>query len=142
MRRLIRSSKGAGAVEFALIAPVIFAFIVGLSQLGMLFFANAGLKSAVAEGARYATVFPRPTDAQIAARISDRGYAMQAEQITTSPAVVSGTVNGRNYVDITMTYSVPLDFIFFTTTPVSMTESRRVFVYPCDTLRGPVTSCN
>ena len=40
-RRLIRDSEGAAVLEFAIIAPVFFAVIFAIAQLGLLFFANA-----------------------------------------------------------------------------------------------------
>lgn len=129
MRRLLISDRGIGAVEFALVAPVICAFIVGVAQLGMLFFANAGLQSAVAEGARLATIHPQPTNAQIIARITDRRFGLDPAYIT-APTVNDYVVNGRNYKEISMSYQVPLDFIFYRTTPVNLVANRRVFVYP------------
>ncbi|MEA3033397.1 MAG: TadE-like protein, partial [Sphingomonadales bacterium] len=47
IRKLRRNEDGAGAVEFALVAPALLGFIIGLTQLGMLFFANADLHNAV-----------------------------------------------------------------------------------------------
>jgi len=128
-RRLLRSDCGIGAVEFALIAPVICAFIVGVAQLGMLFFANAGLQSAVAEGARLATVYPRPSNEQIIARITDRRFGLDPAFIT-APTVNDFEVNNRDYKQISMSYQVPLDFIFYQTSPVTLVANRRVFVYP------------
>src|SRR3954462_9853921 len=69
IRNLRRDEDGAGAVEFALVAPALLGFIIGLTQLGMLFFANADLHNAVAAGARLAMIWPRPTDDQIKQRI-------------------------------------------------------------------------
>ena len=129
MRRLLRSDRGIGAVEFALIAPVICAFIVGVAQLGMLFFANAGLQSAVAEGARLATIFPRPSNELIIQRITDQRFGLDPAYIT-APTVNDFEVNGRDYKEISMRYQVPLDFIFFQTSPVTLVANRRVFVYP------------
>ncbi len=129
MRRLLRSDRGIGAVEFALVAPAICAFIVGVAQLGMLFFANAGLQSAVAEGARLATIYPRPSNPQIIARITDTRFGLDPAYIT-APTVNDFQVNGRNYKEISMSYQVPLDFIFFQTSPVTLVANRRVFVHP------------
>ncbi len=42
---------------------------MGIAPLGLLFFANAGLHNALAEGARHATLFPRPTPEQVRTRI-------------------------------------------------------------------------
>lgn len=118
-----------GAVEFALAAPVLLAFIVGIAQLGMLFFANSGLKSAVGEGARYATIHPRPSNAQIIQRITDQRFGLDPAYIT-NPTVTSAKVGTRDYITISMSYDVPLDFIFYKTDPIKLVERRRVFVYP------------
>jgi len=129
MRRLLRSDRASGAVEFALVVPVLFTFIIGIAQLGMLFFANAGLQSAVAEGARLATIHPRPSNEQIIARITDRRFGLDPAYIT-APTVSDFAVNNRDYKQISMSYQVPLDFIFFQTSPVTLVANRRVFVYP------------
>ncbi len=127
--RLFREERGAGAVEFALAAPVLFAFIIGIAQLGILFYANAGLKSAVSDAARFATIHPRPNADAIKQRITDQTFGLDPAYIT-APTVVTEKQGTRDYVTITMTYAVPLDFIFFKTDPISITERRRVFVYP------------
>jgi Flp pilus assembly protein TadG len=54
--------------------PALVVFVVGIAELGILFMANAGLRNAVAEGARYATIYPRPSDAQIRQRITDTRF--------------------------------------------------------------------
>ena len=128
LSKLWRSDRGLSAVEFGLIAPALCTFIIAISQFGILFFANSGLKSAVAEGARYATIYPKPSNAQILARITDRKFGMDAANIT-APTITSGTVDGRSYIDISMSYKVQMDFIFFTWSEITLTESRRVFVY-------------
>jgi Flp pilus assembly protein TadG len=128
LRNLIRNERGNGIVEFALIAPAFVTFIIAISQFGILFFAESGLKSAVAEGARYATIYPRPTNAQIIARITDRKFGMDAANIT-DPTVTACTSGGRSCLDISMGYKVDMDFVFFTWSTITLTENRRVFVY-------------
>ena len=118
--------KGASAVEFVLAFPVLMIFIIGILQLGVLFSANAGLRQAVEEGARYATIFPSPTDTQITTRVSDRQFGLVASRIT-GPTVAHGTSNGVNFVDVSMSYSVPLDFVLFTTAPVTLSYTRRAY---------------
>jgi len=142
--RLFRDSKGIGAVEFALLAPVFFAFIIGITQVGILFQAQAGLRHAVQEGARYATLYvpnssgtvQRPTNTQIIAKINASKYGLNGGTVT-GPTIASGTSSGTTssgtaytttYLDITMSYQVPLNFIFYTTSPITLTETRRVWV--------------
>ena len=126
---LLRDRSGLGAVEFALVCPVLFLFIIGTAELGTLFFANAGLRNSVAEGARVAGVYPRPTDAVIKARMADRRFGLKAQYLGT-PVITTGQDNGVDYINISLTYQVPLDFVFVTVPPVTLTKSRRVYIYP------------
>lgn len=127
-RLLRRDTKGIGAVEFALVAPVLISFVIGISQMGRLFYANADMKNALASGARVASVWPVPDDSVILAAVNDRiartgGVAAAEVEIAdrgTDP-------NGNDFIEIEMTYQVPLDFIFFDVGPVTLNDSRRVF---------------
>lgn len=127
VRILRRDQRGAAALEFALVAPTLILFIVGIAQLGVLFMAQSGLNNAVAEGARCATLWPRPTDATIAAHMTANDYGLNAAGIGT-PSIVHGTSDNADYVDIGLTYTVTPDFIFFTLPAVTLTESRRAFI--------------
>lgn len=138
MRRLLnlkRDVRGGGAVEFALIAPAFFTFIIAIANLGILFFAHSGLKSAVAEGARYASIFPKPSNALIAARITERRFGLNPADITVQPTVTDCTYGGRPCVDITMAYKVRMNFVFFEAfewSTFDFSETRRAFVYPAN----------
>lgn len=129
--RLAKEERGAAAIEFGIIAPVLLLMLFGLLQLGVMFNAQAGLKNAVAEGARYATIYPNPTDTQIRDRITDRRFGMQPSLIV-GPTIARGTNGGPDgnvkYVDITMSYSVPMNFVFFQLPAVQITETRRAYI--------------
>jgi Flp pilus assembly protein TadG len=126
---LLRDRRGLGAVEFALVCPVLFLFIIGTAELGTLFFANAGVRNAVAEGARAAGVYPRPTDTAIKARMAAKRFGLKAQYLS-QPVITTGKDNGVDYINISLTYQVPLDFVFVTVRPVTLTKSRRVYIYP------------
>lgn len=126
---LLSNIRGAAAMEFALVAPAFIALLIGIAQLGILFFANAGLNDALAEGARYATIFPQPTEAQIKTRINAKRFGLDPSRLTISPFVY-GTANSSNFATITMTYSVPLNFVFFNAGPVTIRQSRRAYLQP------------
>ena len=56
-RRLGRGSeRGASAVEFALVLPILVLFLLGMMQFGIVFAANQGLEAAAREGGRLAAV--------------------------------------------------------------------------------------
>jgi Flp pilus assembly protein TadG len=124
---LRRDARGIAAVEFGLLVPIFLAMVIGATQVGVLFFAHAGLRNAVGEAARYATIWPRPTDAQIKAYLQTRKFGLVAANLGT-PTITTGTDSSATYLNITLTYNVPLNFIFYRPPAVTLTETRRVYV--------------
>lgn len=125
--RILGDRRGAALLEFAFAAPVLIAFMIATAQIGIFFFAKSGLKSAVAEGARYATIYPKPSNLQIADRINARRYGVDATKVS-GPVVSDCLVGTRACVHIEMSYTSSIDFIFFQTPPITFVESRRAFV--------------
>jgi hypothetical protein len=121
--------KGVSVVEFALILPLLILLIVGIAQMGILYFAHAGLRNLVADGARSASIAPRPTDAAIKARLNQGGFGLNPSDLA-APVITYGNTNGNEWADISVSYTVRLDFIFWAPTPFQIQERRRVFIYP------------
>jgi Flp pilus assembly protein TadG len=127
--RILRDSRGLGAVEFAIIAPALFAIIIGITQLGVLYFANADLRNAVAAGARYASIFPRPSTDAIKERTSKQLAHLQGSRLTAPKVTYATDARGYDYAEIELTYSVPLNFVV-SSPAVTLKETRRVFLQP------------
>lgn len=125
---LLRDCRGLSAVEFALLCPVLFGFLIGTAQVGTLYFANAGLRNAVEEGARAAGVYPRPSDTVIKARMAQKRFGLKTQYLG-DPTITTGKDGGADFVQIRLTYTVPLDFVFYSVKPVTLTKTRRVYVY-------------
>lgn len=125
LRRLRSHERGAGLVEFALVAPVLFAFLLGIAELGILFLANAGLTSAVEDAARYATIYPRPSQSAITSRISANRWGLNAANIT-GPTVTFNTTANPKYVDISMSYNVTIYYVLGSKT-ITLTQTRRAY---------------
>lgn len=129
---IARDQRGAAILEFALLAPVLITFIIGIAQLGILFFANADMRNAVAAGARVASVYPRPSDRTIIRAVNERVIGLDSRHIK-GPTVTHDVDSNQNpYAVITMSYAVPLDFVFVETPPITLTETRRVFTQPSE----------
>jgi hypothetical protein len=126
---LIRDRRGLSAVEFALICPVLFGFLIGTAQVGILYFANAGLRNAVEEGARAAGVYPSPSQDDIKARMVKKRFGLRPQYLGT-PQIATGKDGGADYIQISITYRVPLDFVVVSVKPITLTKTRRVYVYP------------
>jgi Flp pilus assembly protein TadG len=65
LKNLISSTRGAAAVEFAIIAPLLFVLIFGIIEFGAILYNQAVITNASREGARYAaTFYTNPANAQ------------------------------------------------------------------------------
>lgn len=126
IRRLLSNERGVAIIEFALALPPFLLLLIGAVQLGMLALARTGLQHAVDEAARYATIYPTPTDQQIIDRINARKFGLDAAY-TNTPVVTHGAEYDLDYTEISMSYSRPLDFIFFQTPAITVGYSRRAY---------------
>jgi Flp pilus assembly protein TadG len=84
MMRTIRSERGASAVEFALVLPLLLFLTFGLIEFGILLFDKAVITNASREGARTGIVYATDADGDYAP-ISD----------TEIRTVVKSYANGR-----------------------------------------------
>ena len=129
LHRLHRDRRGASALEFALVAPLLILIIVGIAQMGTLYMAHAGLRNLVADSARFASISPRPTDTAIKDRLRTGGFGLQSSALG-EPVVTYGNADGANWANIEMRYTVQLNFVFWQPAPIQLVETRRVFIYP------------
>jgi Flp pilus assembly protein TadG len=129
--RLLRDTAGSAAIEFAVAVPVLILMIWGMFQAAIVLEANAGVQQALGEGARYATIFDtttnaRPTDAQIAAKITNSKFGIrgtwEAPEIDTANEATDG------YIDISVDYDVDTNFLFFDGPVITLSHSKRVYV--------------
>jgi Flp pilus assembly protein TadG len=139
--KLRRDRRGVTAIEFALIAPFFIFLIVGVLQLGGYFYAHSALRNAVSEGARYATIFPRPTTAQVVSWIEARRPPAGGTWGTPSVAYAQDSGSGNWRATITMTYTTSFDFILYKWTNVQLTYTRQAYVHaPATTASAPAAT--
>jgi hypothetical protein len=125
-----RDQRGVGAIEFALIAPALLGMLIGITQLGALYFARADLRNAVAAGAREAQIFPRPSATTVVTKIKQRMVRLDRTKLVEPTVTIGRDANGYDYADIEVRYAVPLNFAIYKPPPVTLIERRRVFVQP------------
>ena len=99
VKRFRRESSGAAMVEFAIVAPLLFALIFGIIDFGRVFFLYNNLTNAAREGARLGAVLRQSeaaTFTQIVnatrARINDPGGATARVCVTYAGALPATTV--------------------------------------------------
>lgn len=128
-RKITADSAGSAAIEFAIAAPLFLTLVFGIIQFGTIALARAGLEQAVEVGARYATLYPRPSDESIKSRVLSSQYGLDSAKIT-GPTIVYGNKNGMPYAEISMGYAAPLNFVFYKAAPIQLTYKRLVYVAP------------
>ncbi len=121
------NDRGAAAIELALTLPILLTFIYGIFQIGVILAANAGMQHALGEGARYATLFPTPTNAQISTRIKDKKFGVHVGTWT-DPVVTDAPLPATGYKDLSISYSVTPNFLFFNGPEIKWTRSKRVYL--------------
>jgi Flp pilus assembly protein TadG len=107
-----RSERGAVAVEFALLAPVLLLLLLGVVEFGRVFNAQLQLTAAARESVRVMAI-QKQTDTAIDAAIAAAPHlrpALTAADVQISPASCAVTTD----VTVTITYSVDLISGLFT----------------------------
>jgi Flp pilus assembly protein TadG len=111
----MREERGATAVEFAMIVPLLLVLVLGIAEFGHAFQVQGTLSAAAREGAR---VMALQND-QAAARTAVRNAAPTLDpaitnaQIAVTPATCPTTSTGTANVRVTIDYPMPFLTDFF-----------------------------
>jgi hypothetical protein len=124
-----RDASGVSAVEFAIVAPLVFSLLFGIWNAGLALFARNGVQNAVESGARHATIFPRPTEQQIKDMVEAKYYGpSQGEMV--GPRLTYGVENGAPVVTIYMSYTHRPSLPFVTVPPIVLEHQRTAYLAP------------
>ena len=130
--RLIRDSRGAAAIEMAIALPVLVVFIYGIFQVGVAFQAVAGMQHALGEGARLATICQNPTAAGVCSTASNADIKAKIAQKVFGTGVGTfgepSVTDGAGFKTLSVTFSMPMNFLFFQGPPINLTRSKKVYV--------------
>ena len=120
MRGRLRNERGATAVEFALIVPLLLVLVIGIVEFGHAFQVQGTLSAAAREGVRAMALRNDPVDARNVVRnaASSLNPTITDDQIDI--VIVGGTAEtcpttgaGDTAVRLTITYSMPYLTGFF-----------------------------
>jgi len=114
MRKRLHDQRGASAVEFALIVPLLIVLVIGIAEFGRAFQVQATLSAAAREGVRVMALQNDPAAARAAVRdaATSLNPSITNAQISISPASCP-TTGGTTYVRLTISYSSPFLTDFF-----------------------------
>lgn len=125
LKNLRRDNQGAAVIEFALALPIMILFIFGIFQIALIFQANSGVQHAMGEAARYATIYPTPTDADIKAMVQNKDFGTHNGRLDAATVV---TDSSGDFKTISIHYEQPTDFIFFAGPTVDIVKTKRIYV--------------
>ncbi len=110
----IKCQKGAAAVEFAIIAPLLFTITFGIIEFGLLFYDKQVITNASREGARYGILWSptRPTDAEIEAKVASyTSNKLVTFGATVSPIITIDGIGGAPGDALTVTVAYNYEFL-------------------------------
>ena len=129
LRKLVRNERGVAAIEMAFAFPILMIMIWMIIQAGLVFRAVSGMQHALGEGARFATLFPRPVDADIKQRISDKVYGIGPGTFTVDdPTTGSEAGTKINFLDLRVTYTQATSLLFLPGPTVTLSRTKRVWI--------------
>jgi Flp pilus assembly protein TadG len=114
MAARLRGERGASAVEFALIVPLLVLLVIGIAEFGHAFQVQGTLSAAAREGVRTMALQNDPGAARTAVRAaaSSLNPPIGNGQIAISPAACPAN-GGNTTVRVTISYPMPYLTGFF-----------------------------
>jgi Flp pilus assembly protein TadG len=120
--RRLRSDSGAAAVEFALVALILFTLLLGTIQFGYNFFEYISVAHAAREGVRWAALGADEATVDARAQAAAPGLSLPASSITVTP--IPATYSVQVSVTHPRTVLVPIPFVELPHTITSTAEQR------------------
>lgn len=133
MRKLLtlcRNQRGATAVEFALVAPVVFVVIFVLINFARLYWLQGSMTFAVEAAGRYAMLNTSASSTDVTDQAKANLYGISTTEVAFSTATAAGS-DGVQYMTITAASSfnfIPGDLLPYGT--ISLSRKVRVPLIP------------
>ncbi|GAA1829909.1 TadE/TadG family type IV pilus assembly protein [Microlunatus capsulatus] len=107
---MTRSERGAAAVEFALVLPLLVLLFAGVAEMGRIYYLQATLSGAAREGARVMALRNDAGASRAAVRSAAGSVAVGDAQIAVSPGTggCRSTAAAPVQATVTITFPTPL----------------------------------
>ena len=102
----LRSERGAAAVEFAIVAPMLVFLLLGIVEFSKVMMVQSSLSAAARDGARAVTLGSTIGAAQAVAQSAATSVALATSQVTVSGDCVGKT--SSTTVTVTVKYTQPV----------------------------------
>ena len=105
-----RDDRGAAAVEFALVVPLLLLLVLGIAEFGRAYNISATLANAARTGARTMALENSASAARTAAQGAARGVTLSASQISVTPSSCPASGTGSTTL-VTVSITYPMTFV-------------------------------
>ncbi|MBA8793012.1 Flp pilus assembly protein TadG [Friedmanniella endophytica] len=105
-----RTERGAAAVEFALVAPLLILLVVGITQFGRAYAAQAQLTNAARQAARTMALQSNVSAAQAAAQAAAPTLNLTTGQISVTPSTCTTSTSSPTATAV-VTINYPFTFL-------------------------------
>ena len=103
------SDRGAAAVEFALVVPLLVALVMGIAEFGRAYNVQTTLSAAARDGVRVMALHNNPATARSTAKASAAGLNLRDDQIADTPTTcVTTSTTPVATARVTITYQMDL----------------------------------
>lgn len=100
--RWLKSRSGATAVEFAMIAPLLFSLLVGTVEIGRFFYVRSSLQKAVDDASRHAMRISGASDQQLL-QIAQQNL-ISSVSVKSQFQFLRATVSGTTFLTVVVDY--------------------------------------
>jgi Flp pilus assembly protein TadG len=127
-KNIRRDERGVAMIEMAFALPILLLFVFGIFQFGVILQANAGIQHALGEGARYATLYPKPADNLIQSKMANEVFGLNVGTFSAPTVTTPETSVCTNCRLLTVNYTVTPNFVFFSGPAITLNRTKRVYV--------------
>ena len=128
LKPLARDERGGTITEFAFALPILATLLIGILQSSLMLYAKSGMRHGIGEAARFAKVYRAADSATVLAKVRGAVYGVEPSGIKTLTFQRTTSANGEDRATITMSYQPNSYIPFVPRIPVTLTETRTVYL--------------
>ncbi len=103
--------RGGAAIEFAIVAPVLFLIMLGTIDFGRLFYVRQGLQNATQQAARYYTVNPSAATSTVTTQLTRAMVGNLGSSVNVAYADTTNCNSNSNVTCTMITATCPFTFL-------------------------------
>jgi Flp pilus assembly protein TadG len=109
--RLLRDRRGVSAIEFGILAPVLFTLLLGALDFGRMFYIRQGMEYATEQAARYYMLNPSAAQSAVTQTLTTAMVGGMGGQLSVAYADTASCNSNSALTCTTITVTYPFHFV-------------------------------